>query len=48
MDVDTFKKHAKKVRVIPTGLFSLTWLKWFIAYTYHCGEGEKVVELQGE
>jgi hypothetical protein len=51
MDVDTFKKHAKEVRGIPPlplELFSLTWLGWFTAHTYHCGKGEKVVELQGQ
>jgi hypothetical protein len=50
MDVDTFKKHAKEVGGIPTfsWVVSLTWLGWFTAHTYHCGEGEKVVELQGQ
>ena len=31
-----------------SGLISLTWLGWLTAHTYHCGEGEKVVELQGQ
>jgi hypothetical protein len=52
MDVDTFKKHAKEVRGVsfsfPFALFSLTRLGWFTAHTCHCGEGEKVVELQGQ
>ena len=51
MDVDTFKKHAKEVRSIPIHfeLFSFTYMAgMFTAHTYYCGEGEKVVELQGE
>ena len=46
--VQTFKQHATEVRGLPPlwAVFANV-VRWLIAYTYHFGEGEKVVELQG-
>ena len=44
------RSHLRNMRkrcavFAPSGLVLFTWLT---AYTYHCGEGEKVVQLQGQ
>ncbi len=41
MDVDTFKKHVKEVRGMPTVLAYMAEMVYSSHISHHCGEEEK-------